>query len=79
MEAGSSTIGACGDVSRNVMCSPAPFKTPEYEYARQYSKVLLLPLLSNSITNITTITTTTTGNGRAIQASSTSTNRDMEW
>ena len=40
MDAGSSTIGACGDVSRNVMCSPAPFKTPEYEYARQYSKVM---------------------------------------
>jgi len=40
MDAGSSTIGACGDVSRNVMCTPAPFKTPEYEYARQYSKVM---------------------------------------
>ena len=40
MAAGSSTIGACGDVSRNVMCSPAPFKTPAYEYARQYSKVM---------------------------------------
>ena len=36
---GSSTIGACGDVSRNVMCSPAPFASPEYVYARQYSKV----------------------------------------
>jgi len=44
MEAGSSTIGACGDVSRNVMCSPAPFKKPEYEYARQYSKVIILLL-----------------------------------
>lgn len=39
MEAGSSTVGACGDVSRNVMCPAAPFKKPEYEYARQYSKV----------------------------------------
>ena len=24
MEMGSSTVGACGDVSRNVMCTPAP-------------------------------------------------------
>eukprot|EP01041_Mallomonas_annulata_P007833 gene7833-16024_t len=40
MEAGSSTVGACGDVSRNVMCSPAPFKSPAYEYARTYSKVM---------------------------------------
>jgi len=40
MEAGSSTIGACGDVSRNVMCTPAPMKTPEYLFARQYSQVM---------------------------------------
>jgi len=40
MEAGSSTIGACGDVSRNVMCSPAPFVAPAYKHARDYSKVL---------------------------------------
>ena len=40
MEAGSSTVGACGDVSRNVMCSPAPFVSPAYKYARQYSKVM---------------------------------------
>jgi sulfite reductase (ferredoxin) len=39
MNIGSSTVGACGDVNRNVMISPAPFKTPEYEYAREYSKV----------------------------------------
>lgn len=39
MNAGSSTVGACGDVSRNVMCSPAPFSSKEYQYARQYSKV----------------------------------------
>src|SRR5262245_12454156 len=24
------TLGACGDVNRNVMCSPAPFTTPVY-------------------------------------------------
>lgn len=39
MNIGSSTVGACGDVNRNVMTTPAPFKTPEYEYAREYSKV----------------------------------------
>ena len=36
----SSTIGACGDVSRNVMTSPAPFTTPEYVYTRHYAKIL---------------------------------------
>lgn len=40
MKAGSSSVGACGDVSRNVMCTPAPIKKPEYEYARQYSQIL---------------------------------------
>lgn len=39
-EAGSSTVGACGDVSRNVMCPAAPFNTPAYRYARQYSQVM---------------------------------------
>jgi sulfite reductase (ferredoxin) len=39
MNIGSSTVGACGDVNRNVMTTPAPFATPEYEYAREYSKV----------------------------------------
>jgi sulfite reductase (ferredoxin) len=40
IEAGSSTIGACGDVSRNVMCSAAPFTSPEYNFARIYSKIM---------------------------------------
>mmetsp|Transcript_13168 Transcript_13168/g.18944 ORF Transcript_13168/g.18944 Transcript_13168/m.18944 type:complete len:524 (-) Transcript_13168:715-2286(-) len=39
MNIGSSTVGACGDVSRNVMITPAPFDTPEYNYAREYAKV----------------------------------------
>ncbi|KAL7485924.1 hypothetical protein ACHAW6_011522 [Cyclotella cf. meneghiniana] len=39
MNMGSSTVGACGDVSRNVMTTPAPFVSPEYRYAREYSKV----------------------------------------
>jgi sulfite reductase (ferredoxin) len=34
-----STLGACGDVSRNVMTPPAPFNTkPEYAYARKYGE-----------------------------------------
>jgi sulfite reductase (ferredoxin) len=40
MNIGSSTIGACGDVSRNVMCTPAPFSTPAYKYVREWSKVV---------------------------------------
>jgi len=39
MNIGSSTVGACGDVSRNVMTTPAPFQTPEYKYAREWSYV----------------------------------------
>ena len=29
-EAQLSTLGACGDVNRNVMCCPAPYKRPQY-------------------------------------------------
>jgi len=33
-----STLGACGDLNRNVMAPPAPFKNrPEYQYAYEYS------------------------------------------
>jgi sulfite reductase (ferredoxin) len=33
-----STLGACGDLNRNVMAPPAPFRNrPEYEYARNYA------------------------------------------
>jgi sulfite reductase (ferredoxin) len=33
-----STLGACGDLNRNVMVAPAPFKNrPEYEYAWEYA------------------------------------------
>jgi len=39
MDVGSSTIGACGDVSRNVMVTPAPFNTREYELSREWGKV----------------------------------------
>jgi len=40
MKIGSSTVGACGDVSRNVMTTPAPKVDKKYQYAREYSKVL---------------------------------------
>ena len=39
MNIGSSTVGACGDVNRNVMVSPAPFVSKDYEYVREYAKV----------------------------------------
>ena len=39
-DVGSSTIGACGDVSRNVMTSPAPLATPEYKYMRTWAQVM---------------------------------------
>ncbi|NEP60641.1 MAG: sulfite reductase, ferredoxin dependent [Symploca sp. SIO2G7] len=33
-----STLGACGDLNRNVMAPPAPYKNrPEYVYAREYA------------------------------------------
>ncbi|WP_199247661.1 sulfite reductase, ferredoxin dependent [[Phormidium] sp. ETS-05] len=33
-----STLGACGDLNRNVMAPPAPFHNrPEYDYARRYA------------------------------------------
>jgi len=40
MEFGSSTVGACGDVSRNVMTTPAPKVGKPYQYAREYSKIM---------------------------------------
>jgi sulfite reductase (ferredoxin) len=39
MDLGSSTVGACGDVSRNVMTTPAPFATKGYAVANEWSKV----------------------------------------
>jgi len=39
MNVGSSTIGACGDVSRNVMVTPAPFISAEYKHANTWGKV----------------------------------------
>lgn len=48
----SSTTQACGDVVRNVNCAPAPFATPAYKYAREYSKIfaeLFKPQVSRSV------------------------------
>ena len=39
MNLGSSTVGACGDVSRNVMTTPAPFNNNAYAVANEWSKV----------------------------------------
>jgi len=35
-----STLAACGDVNRNVMCCPAPFKNPVYDEIRRLSNDL---------------------------------------
>ncbi|MBD2020620.1 sulfite reductase, ferredoxin dependent [Leptolyngbya sp. FACHB-36] len=36
-----STLGACGDVNRNVMAPPAPFRNrPEYQYAYEYANTI---------------------------------------
>ena len=39
MNNGGSTIGACGDLSRNVMCTPAPFTSKLYSHARWVAKM----------------------------------------
>ena len=39
LDIGSSTVGACGDVSRNVMVTPAPFSSPPYVAARLWGKI----------------------------------------
>jgi len=39
MNIGSSTVGACGDVSRNVMTTPAAFKTADYLHVIEWAKV----------------------------------------
>ena len=40
LDIGSSTVGACGDVSRNVMVTPAPFVSPSYVAARKWGKII---------------------------------------
>ncbi|KAA8493815.1 Sulfite reductase, ferredoxin [Porphyridium purpureum] len=40
MNAGGSTMGACGDISRNVVATPAPFATAPYTYVREYAKYI---------------------------------------
>lgn len=39
IQAMGSTLGACGDLNRNVMAPPVPYKNrPEYDYARDYAQ-----------------------------------------
>jgi sulfite reductase (ferredoxin) len=55
MNVGSSTVGGCGDVNRNIMTTPAPITDkPEYVYARQYTKLLaeLLRPMSAAFTEL---------------------------
>lgn len=40
MNAGGSCVGACGDLSRNVMCTPAPFQSKLYSQARFISRMM---------------------------------------
>lgn len=39
MEAGSTTIGGCGDINRNVMLPPAPLVTEQYQRARKWAAI----------------------------------------
>ncbi|KAG5187559.1 hypothetical protein JKP88DRAFT_32086 [Tribonema minus] len=55
MNVGSSTVGGCGDVNRNIMTTPAPITNrPEYEYARTVTKQVaeLLRPLSAAFTEL---------------------------
>lgn len=40
MNAGGSCIGACGDLSRNVMCTPPPFTSKLYSHARFLARMM---------------------------------------
>eukprot|EP00187_Rhodella_violacea_P014476 CAMPEP_0184716924 /NCGR_PEP_ID=MMETSP0314-20130426/6530_1 /TAXON_ID=38298 /ORGANISM="Rhodella maculata, Strain CCMP 736" /LENGTH=751 /DNA_ID=CAMNT_0027180411 /DNA_START=11 /DNA_END=2266 /DNA_ORIENTATION=+ len=40
MDSGGSCVGACGDINRNIVATPAPFVHKPYQYARHYSKML---------------------------------------
>mmetsp|Transcript_20156 Transcript_20156/g.25425 ORF Transcript_20156/g.25425 Transcript_20156/m.25425 type:complete len:625 (-) Transcript_20156:177-2051(-) len=40
MKVGSHTVGGCGDINRNVNCTPAPLTKKSYQDARKYSKVM---------------------------------------
>src|SRR3989449_10035843 len=44
----SSTLGACGDVNRNVMAAPAPLDTPAYRAAREAAYQISRHLLPHS-------------------------------
>ena len=40
MEAGSTTIGGCGDINRNTMTTPAPIDSPEYAAVREWTGIM---------------------------------------
>jgi len=40
MNAGGSTAGACGDINRNVITTPAPYQSPPYQHVRFIAKML---------------------------------------
>jgi len=40
MDVGSSTVGGCGDINRNVNCTPAPLNKKNYADARKTAKVM---------------------------------------
>ena len=43
-----STLGACGDVNRNVMCCPAPYKKPYYAETQQLADAIAAHLAPRS-------------------------------
>jgi len=47
-DAGSNTLGGCGDINRNVMTSPATFETPAYQNMRKYASILAQVLAPQS-------------------------------
>eukprot|EP00184_Porphyridium_aerugineum_P008204 CAMPEP_0184692510 /NCGR_PEP_ID=MMETSP0313-20130426/963_1 /TAXON_ID=2792 /ORGANISM="Porphyridium aerugineum, Strain SAG 1380-2" /LENGTH=685 /DNA_ID=CAMNT_0027150347 /DNA_START=300 /DNA_END=2357 /DNA_ORIENTATION=+ len=40
MNAGGGTQGACGDINRNIVATPAPFQYAPYTYVREYAKYI---------------------------------------
>lgn len=55
MQVGSSTVGGCGDVNRNIMTTPAPITNkPEYVHARHYTRLIaeLLRPMSQAFTEL---------------------------
>ena len=43
-----STLGACGDVNRNVMCCPAPYSTPAHQQLQELAEKIALNFAARS-------------------------------